>query len=366
MWRFKQRSPSWLVVTIAILFVLLLNFFIIGVNQFRYFIHRPIIPIQQSLAFTLKPGHNISALANTLHKKSWLNHPRLLNFYVRLRGLDTQLQAGEYFFQGGISPRKMINKIIAGDVVKHHFTIVEGWNAQQLLTALRANPDLKHVLNKLTIKQISQKLKLKQANPEGFFYPDTYQFIKGFSDEELLKLAYNKQQKLLQQFWQSRSKYSHYKNPYQALVAASLIEKETAKQQERSIIAGIILNRLKKGMRLQIDPTVIYGLGDRYKGKLTRRLLKIRTPYNTYVHRGLPPTPIAIPSVDSLQAALHPKITPYLYFVAKGDGSHVFSTTLVQQQHAIKKYLSPKHSSKKLKHKKLQALTKKRQVRYIT
>jgi len=349
MWRFTQRSPSWFVVTLVILFVLTLNVSIIAVNQFRLFINRPMIPAQQSLHFTLEPGHNISTLANALYKKSWLNHPRLLNFYVRLRDLDKHMQAGEYFFKGGSSLRVMIDKIIAGDVVKHHFTIIEGWNVQQLLTALQANRDLKHALKNLTIKQISKKLKLAPANPEGLFYPDTYQFIKGFSDQDLLSLAYEKQQKQLRHLWQSRSKQSRYKNSYQALVVASLIEKETAKQQERPIIAGIILKRLQKGMRLQIDPTVIYGLGARYKGKLTRHLLKIPTPYNTYVHQGLPPTPIAIPSVDSLQAALHPQKTHYLYFVAKGDGTHIFSTNLAQQQQAIKKYLLPK-----------------RQVRYIS
>ncbi len=219
-----------------------------------------------------------------------------------------------------------------------HLTLVEGWTLEQVITAAETNPYLLHDIEKLSKNEFSTRLGSTQANFEGMLFPDTYLFAAGISDVTLLKKAYTQMQRTLNLLWEKRAPNLPYTTPYSALIVASLIEKETAKPDERARVGGVILRRLEKKMPLQIDAAVIYGLGKAYTGKIMQSQLKVNTPYNTYLHKGLPPTPIALPSLASIIAALHPTSETALYYVARGDGSHEFSDTFETHHQAVKRY----------------------------
>jgi len=284
------------------------------------------------VVFEVEPGVGVKILARQLKESEVIIYPRLFEWYTRMNGHDTALQAGEYYFPQGISTRAVAKKLLNGQVIKRSLRIQEGWAVHDLIFQLQNDPLIKQTINYSDPNWFG-------AAPEGQFMPDTYFYTKGTTDLQLLKRMHEDLKKYLEAQWEARDLQVPYHDSYQALIAASIIEKEAAIPSEREAVAGVLVRRLKQGMRLQMDPTVIYGLGQAYTGKITINDLKNPTPYNTYVIFGLPPTPIALPSRQSIHAALHPLPGTSLYFVAKGDGSHTFSDTLEEHNAAVVKYL---------------------------
>jgi len=264
------------------------------------------------------------------------------SFYWRLlarqMGVAGKLHAGEYAIDPGMSPRMLLTKMAAGDVIQHHFTIVEGWTFGQLREALARDAGLKPTLAGSADAAVMRALGTADTPPEGWFLPETYNYVKGMDDLDILRRAHKAMQEALDKQWAARDANVNLKSPYEALILASIVEKETARPDERAQIAGVFLHRLKIGMRLQTDPTVIYGLGAAFDGNLRRADLDTDTPFNTYTRDGLPPTPIALPGAAALTAVLHPVATDALYFVARGDGTHEFSPTLEAHNRAVAKY----------------------------
>jgi UPF0755 protein len=304
------------------------------------FLRTPLISLEQPpLDLIFLPHSSVHTLAATLKKHGVAINPRFLILLARLKGVSQQLHAGEYVFEPGTTPAQLLDKMARGDAVRHIVTIIEGWDFKQVLAAINTNPFLMHTLNDFSDAAIMEKVVAPGVVPEGNFAPDTYFFSGKVNDIAILRIAYKLMQKRLLSAWQNRDPAVIYKSPYQALIAASLIEKEVAVKAEKAEVGGVIVRRLQKKMPLQIDATVIYGLGAEYTGKLHGADLLRNTRYNTYLHYGLPPTPIAMPGVDSIYGALHPAAGTALYYVAKGDGTHVFSNTLAEHNAAIKKYL---------------------------
>jgi len=262
--------------------------------------------------------------------------------YLRLLGRWTdqaaKIQAGEYRIRPGTTPQGLLRQLVEGRVIEHSITLVEGWTFVQVMDALRRHPALDQTLASLTGEQIMQRLNHGGEHPEGRFFPDTYHFPRGTRDEDVLRRAYDEMAALLDAEWWQRAPLLPLQSPYEALILASIVERETALASERAEIAGVFVRRLQQGIRLQTDPSVIYGMGDAFAGNLTRRDLEEDTPYNTYVHTGLTPTPICMPGRDSVRAALHPAAGDSLYFVARGDGSHEFSATLTAHNRAVRRY----------------------------
>ncbi len=304
-----------------------------------YFYWVSVTPLSpQPRIYIVQPGTSLRAFTRQLHDEKVLPDSHSLVWLAYLKGQGRELKAGEYRFRKGITPLELLDQVINGRVVEYPFTIIEGWNFRQVMESLNAAPRLTHTLQGLDPKQIMASLGYPGMSPEGRFYPDTYYYSAGMSDLLVLQRAFQKMDAILQQEWAARDSKAPLKTPDQALILASIVEKESSRPDERSIIAGVFANRLRMGMKLQTDPTVIYGMGDRYHGKITLNDLRRRTPYNTYVIHGLPPTPIAMPSEESLHAALNPADTKALYFVSRGDGSHEFSDNLQDQNRAVLKY----------------------------
>ena len=261
-----------------------------------------------------------------------------LRLYWRFNLPKQPLHSGEYRMLPGMTVEGLIDLWKRGEMVQYSVTLVEGWNFHQVRAALAKEEKLDHTLDGLSDTQVMDKLGHGGIFPEGRFFPDTYRFVRGMSDAELLKTAYDRLNEVLAKEWERRAPDAPYTEPYQALIMASLVEKETGVPQERGQIAGVFVRRMAMGMLLQTDPTVIYGLGERYSGKLTRAHLKEPTPYNTYVIAGLPPTPIAMVGREAIHAALNPVAGNSLYFVARGDGSHVFSDDLDAHNSAVREF----------------------------
>jgi len=257
---------------------------------------------------------------------------------ARQMGVAGKLHAGEYALDAGITPRALLAKMAAGEVIQHHFTIVEGWTFAQLRDALAHDSGLKQTLAASNDAAIMRTLGAADTPPEGQFLPETYNYVKGMDDIDILRRAHKAMVDALDKQWNSRAADLPLKSAHEALILASIVERETARVDERPLIAGVFLHRLKIGMRLQTDPTVIYGLGPAFDGNLRRGDLDTDTPFNTYTRDGLPPTPIALPGAAALSAVLHPAATDALYFVARGDGSHEFSPTLEAHNRAVAKY----------------------------
>ncbi|HET7314064.1 endolytic transglycosylase MltG [Salinisphaera sp.] len=286
------------------------------------------------------PGTSFRELVHQLHREQIIRRPReerYLSLYARLTGQATNIKSGEYLVPANQTPRQLLALLVSGKIRQHSLTLVEGWRFEQIMQAVDNNPALKHTLRGKSNAQIMAALGHPGEKPEGRFMPDTYMFPRGLTDVAFLKRSYNAMQTFLHQAWAKRSDNLAIDTPYQALILASLIEKETAAPDERARIAGVFNRRLKIGMRLQTDPSVIYGIPD-YDGNIHESDLERDTPYNTYTRAGLPPTPIASPSRASIRAALHPAKGDALYFVARGDGTHVFSDTLAGQNRAVRKY----------------------------
>jgi len=260
---------------------------------------------------------------------------RALGRELRIEG---KLHAGEYALTPGLTPRQLLQKMAAGDVLQHHFTIVDGWTFKQLRVALAGDAGLAQTVTTMSDEDLAKKLGIEDGHSEGWFLPETYSWIKGDSDLDVLKNAHAAMQKTLDRLWNARTPDVGLESPYQALILASIVEKETGKPEERPLIAGVFLRRLRFHMRLQTDPTVIYGMGDNYDGNIRKIDLEADTPFNTYTRDGLPPTPIALPGTPALEATLHPAPGDALYFVARGDGSHEFSATLDEHNRAVQKY----------------------------
>ncbi|MBU1926551.1 MAG: endolytic transglycosylase MltG [Gammaproteobacteria bacterium] len=329
----EKRTRYFLIVTFTILMALL----ILHIVRFIIFLNAPIV-LKNNVFYVLKPNESAQHFSKTLQKQTQLSSSFFFRWLIVLRGEAKHLKAGEYHFPKGSKPLDVLKQVVSGRVYYHAFTIVDGWNFRDLMRALDRAPALKHTLRHHTPKQIASQLGFSQASPEGLFFPDTYRYVRGMSDIDLLKWAHEQQQKYLKKHWPKRAAHLPYKNQYQALIVASLVEKETAIPKERPLIAAVILKRLKMWMPLQIDSSVIYGLGNKFKGKLTRADMRVNTPYNTYLHYRLPPTPIAIPGASAIQAALHPTKTDALYFVAKGDGTHVFSSRFRDHKKEVLKF----------------------------
>ena len=290
------------------------------------------------LLFTVKPGDSMKAISKRLNAMNAYKHPELLRLTAKLRELDSRVHVGEYQITEGMTANDFLTMVTEGKVLQHSIILLEGWTFRQFLDALANKDDLKKELTGMTNEQIMTKLGKSGQHPEGRFFPDNYFYTTGSSDLDILQRAYAAMEKITEQFWQNRQKDLPYKTPYEALTMASIIEKETGKADERPAIAGVFVRRLQKGMKLQTDPTVIYGIGSEFDGNITRKHLQTDTPYNTYTRAGLPPSPIAMFGTASLEAALDPAEGDALFFVAKGDGSHHFSATFKEHNNAVAKY----------------------------
>lgn len=286
----------------------------------------------------VQPGDTPSGVIRRLEADGIIDDAFWLRLYWRLNLSGQTLHTGEYSLEPGMTMRQLIDLWQRGEVVQYSLTVVEGWTFRQLRAALAAQPKIQQTLHGMSDDEVMQALGHPGLHPEGRFFPDTYLFTRGLSDRELLGRAFDRLQTVLAEEWEQRSPGLPYRDPYQALIMASIIEKETGVPEERGQIAGVFVRRLAKGMLLQTDPTVIYGLGERYAGRITRTHLREPTPYNTYVQAGLPPTPIALVGREAIHAALHPVDGDSLYFVARGDGSHVFSATLDAHNRAVREY----------------------------
>jgi UPF0755 protein len=288
--------------------------------------------------YEVKPGMPLRGFARELSARSVLPESHSFIWLAHLTGRDRGLKSGEYRFRDGMTARELLDQIVAGRVIEYPVVLLEGWTFQQFLAAIREAPKLTQTLVGMSPSTVMERLSRPGEHPEGRFFPDTYYYSAGQTDIMILANAYDKMQQLLQREWEGRENNLPLKNAYEALILASIVEKETGRADERRLIAGVFINRLRHGMRLQTDPTVIYGMGKSFDGNLRLKDLRRDTPYNTYTRRGLPPTPVAMPGKEALQAALHPMVTGALFFVARGDGSHEFSSTLAEHNQAVLKY----------------------------
>ena len=293
---------------------------------------------QAPVKIEIVAGSSLSRVAAELAEAGFLRSPTIFKLMARVQGVENSIRTGEYELQPGITPVQLLAKIVNGESVQYRITLVEGWTFEQALQAIWSADNIVPSLVGLSIAEVSAGMNLGRENPEGLLYPDTYFYTKGTSDIELLLRASEKLNTVLSAAWAARLGELPYADQYEALTMASIIEKESASNSERGLIGAVFVSRMELGMRLQSDPTVIYGMGDRYAGNIRREDLSEQTPYNTYRIDGLPPTPIALSGEESIVAALNPEQTDYLYFVAKGDGSHHFSRSLDEHNAAVREY----------------------------
>ena len=297
-------------------------------------------------------GATLSSVARGLAQRGVLSHPRWLVAGARLTGADAQVRAGEYAVPAGTTPETLLRLFVAGAVVQHSVTLVEGWTFGELRRALERQEVLDNTLRGRSDAELMRALGEDGTAPEGLFFPDTYLYGKGATDVEILRQSRERMKRELDAAWQARASDLPLRTPYEALILASLVERETAHPAERPRIAGVFVERLRLGMRLQTDPAVIYGLGPAFDGNLRRSDLQRDGPYNTYTRPGLPPTPIALPGAASLHAAVQPDTRGELYFVATGlpDGTHRFSRTLTEHEAAVKQYLARYRQQQRTEH----------------
>ncbi len=304
----------------------------------RAFLDRPLDLPEGGLVIQLAPGERVETLARNLAVRGVLVGPHRLSLYARLSGQATRLQAGEYRLTAGMTPRDLLRLLADGRVVQHSLTIVEGWTFRQVLGALGRHQALAQTLAGLAPGAVMERMGAPDLHPEGRFLPETYRFPRGTSDADVLRRAYRDMATFLAGAWETRDPALPLKSVDEALVLASIIERETEQAAERPLVAGVLVRRLQKGMLLQVDPTVIYGLGEGFDGNLRKADLARDTPYNTYVRSGLPPTPIAMPGRASVLAALHPAAGTTLFYVSRGDGSHQFSDSYDEHRRAVMRY----------------------------
>lgn len=307
-----------------------------------WWLNAPLHLDKSSVELSIEPGTAPRVVAQTW-VDAGVNEPAwALYQWFRWSGQARQIRAGSYEIQAGATPRSLLDKMVRGDQTLEHLRLIEGWNFRQVRAALAAAPDLRNTTGPMSDAELMTAVGASGLAPEGRFFPDTYAYSKGVSDLTVLKRAYRLMQERLATAWQGRADGLPLKSPDEALTLASLVEKETGTSADRSLVAAVFVNRLKIGMPLQTDPSVIYGLGEAYDGALHKRDLQADTAFNTYTRGGLPPTPIAMPGSASLQAALHPAESKALYFVARGDGSSQFSDDLAAHNRAVDKYVRGK------------------------
>ncbi len=323
------RTAILLAIAVAICFSLLLG-------SAQRHLEAPIQLTTDSVVWTIGKGSNLNTVNRQLYNEDILSHPRLISLYARLTG-QAAIQAGEYQINRGDSAKTLLDRFKRGEVIRYQITFPEGWAFKQWLQHLVTVEQFADI-RQLSQAQIMGAAGIHKQHPEGWLFPDTYNYISTDTGIDIFARAHSKMVEVLDRSWENRSADIPYKSAYQALIMASIVEKETGLAEERPAIAGVFVRRLNKNMRLQTDPTVIYGLGEAYTGNLKRSHLKTLSPYNTYMIKGLPPTPFAMPSAAAIQAALHPEAGTSLYFVARGDGGHYFSDSLEEHQKALRKY----------------------------
>jgi UPF0755 protein len=303
-----------------------------------WWLEQPLVLAAESVDVSIEPRTSARGVADTIAQSGVDVSPHLLYAWFRLSGNARQIRAGSYEIERGTTPRSLLGKLVRGEESLQSLTLVEGWTFRQLREALSRSPQLRADTKDLSDAMVMEKLGRVGQHPEGRFFPDTYSYAKGSSDLKLLALALRTMDRHLQAAWKQRAPDSPLQTPEQALILASIVEKETGRNADRGLVAGVFNNRLRIGMMLQTDPTVIYGMGERFDGNLRKRDLQTDTPWNTYTRAGLPPTPIAMPGRESLLAAVAPAQTTALYFVARGDGSSEFSANLDEHNRAVNKY----------------------------
>ncbi len=313
---------------------------------FGYHVYQPLPLPAAPFEFALKPGNSLKSAARQLKQAGLLEQDMTFVILARVLGKSGTIKAGNYVLEHPVSRLELLKIITKGSISQSQISVIEGWTFKQLRAALDASPDISHSAKNLSDAEILQRIGATENHPEGLFFPDTYYFAAGSNDLTIYKIAYHTMQQHLQEAWTAREADSPLKTPYQALILASIVEKETGTPADRAMIAGVFANRLRKGMLLQTDPTVIYGLGDKFDGNLRKRDLLADTPYNTYTRGGLTPTPISLPGAAAIQVALHPAKTDALYFVARGDGSSQFSSSLVKHNRAVNQYQIMRKSSR--------------------
>ena len=307
--------------------------------EYQSFLTGPIELNDEEVLFEVERGTSLRGLTEELVDLGMLDHPYYFLFMTYLNDKSTSIKAGEFSIPSGITPPALLELLTSGKVVQRSFTLVEGWNYRQAFAAVAKDNRFEKVLgDDPTAKMVMTSLGFPDEHPEGRFFPDTYHFSKGTSDLDILRRAFEATDQVLNEEWEKKEEGLPLESSYEALILASIVEKETGLASERPTIAGVFIRRLNLGMKLQTDPTVIYGLGESFDGNITRAHLRQDTPYNTYVHKGLPPTPIALPGRAAIQAVLHPEEGDSLFFVAKGDGSHHFSATLAEHNRAVRRY----------------------------
>jgi len=303
-----------------------------------YVVQRPLPMAADRIEFRVPSGAGVRSIAQIAQAAGIRVQPDAMVAAARLAGATSNLRAGRYAVERGITLAGLLEKLKAGDVLREKLTVVEGITFRELRLVLASASELKQDSAALSIAELLKSVAGGESHPEGLFAPDTYVYDPGTSDLDVLRQAYRRQMKRLQDAWDARASDLPYRSPYEALIMASIVEKETGQASERDLIAGVFVNRLKVGMLLQTDPTVIYGLGDKFDGNLRKRDLVTDTPYNSYTRAGLPPTPISLPGRASIEAALKPAATNALYFVSRGDGTSHFSSSLNEHNRAVDKY----------------------------
>ena len=301
-------------------------------------LNSPLQPATDKVYFEVEPGSSLTRIARALEAENLISYPRIFTLYGQYSGAAESIQSGEYEITRGITAKEFLTMMVDGNTVQYRLTLVEGWTLQQALAAIWESPNITREISANNAEEIAALLNLEHVSAEGLFFPDTYFYTKGSSDIELLQRANVRLEEVLTEAWENRLGALPYENSYEALIMASIIEKESAAGSERGDISGVFVRRLEQGMRLQSDPTVIYGMGDRYDGDIRREDLLEETAYNTYRINGLPPTPIALVGLESIFASLNPLPSDYLYFVAKGDGTHYFSSSLEEHNAAVSRF----------------------------
>lgn len=340
-------QPSWTFWRLLrAVFVIGLVAILCGVGWLAYFALTPVEVPVQSRQFNVGQGKSLKSIAEQFARMGLVSERWSFIILARGFGVAEEIKAGSYEVAQRVTPQRLLDKIVRGEFSQAEIRFTEGWTFRQIRTVLNQHPAIKHETTGLTEAEILQRIGATEKSLEGWIFPDTYHFAAGTSDLTLLRQAYQRMQATLTERWEQRAKKLPLRTAYEALILASIVEKETGRDDERELVAAVFVNRLKRGMRLQTDPSIIYGLGESFDGNLRRRDLITDGVYNTYMRAGLPPTPIAMPGDASIRATLNPAQSPVLYFVSRGDGSHQFSSTLIEHNQAVNKYQRSKSRSR--------------------